>query len=198
MSEPKKKTKAKLELPDKATSGKSMSFAEINAAKQPMTLEVPFVLDPQLKQDLDAAKKVHAAADMMVKAKPDDPERQSRFADTAIELEAALVAAADNAIVFKVKAIPRVEMETMIRDNPATPEQIRRYRKQMTDNGLAMTEPLGYDTDKFPPLVLEACVVEPKLTTEDAQELWSGTSNWSQGEAQILFQACLTVNQTVA
>ncbi len=53
----------------------------------------------------------------------------------------------------------------------------------------------NYNPDKFgPALVAETCI-DPKMTTEDVEELWE-SDNWNRGERMMLMMAAIEVCTT--
>jgi hypothetical protein len=50
-----------------------------------------------------------------------------------------------------------------------------------------------YNVETFCPALLSECVVEPKISMEEATELWT-SDTWSRGELSELFFACVDVN----
>lgn len=50
----------------------------------------------------------------------------------------------------------------------------------------------GYNPDTFAPAVIAAVVTEPKLTVEQATEIWTGET-WNRGELRDLFLGCVNL-----
>ena len=54
-------------------------------------------------------------------------------------------------------------------------------------------EGLAYNVDTFGPALIAACSVEPKITPNEAKELWD-SDEWSRGEVMAMFSAAVEVN----
>lgn len=50
----------------------------------------------------------------------------------------------------------------------------------------------GYNPDTFAPALIAAVLSEPKLTVEQATEIWTGKT-WNRGELRDLFMACVNL-----
>lgn len=61
----------------------------------------------------------------------------------------------------------------------------RRYR-ELIDAHPPKDKTGEWNPDTFPPALIAACSVEPKLTTEQAERIWSG-DNWSAADSNRLF-----------
>jgi hypothetical protein len=90
----------------------------------------------------------------------------------------------DNKITVKVQAIGSKAWEALIAEHPAPKGQ-----KQEPNEG-----PTPWDKDTFPAALISACVVEPAMTVEQAQQVWD-SDNFSLGEKRDLFQACIGICQ---
>lgn len=83
-----------------------------------------------------------------------------------------------NEVVLKLKALGSQAYDDLLADNPPTAEQKK--------------EGNTYNPDAFAPALIAACLVEPKLSAEEATALWS-SPEWSRGEVTELFMACIEV-----
>lgn len=54
-------------------------------------------------------------------------------------------------------------------------------------------EGAAFDADKFAPALISACSVEPEMTLEDAQEIWTSDA-WSRGDLMALFRTAVELN----
>lgn len=51
---------------------------------------------------------------------------------------------------------------------------------------------LDYDPEKFGPVLLARCCIDPVMSEEDAKEIWE-SDNWNRGERMQLLMACIEV-----
>lgn len=51
---------------------------------------------------------------------------------------------------------------------------------------------LSFNVEKFGPALLSACSIEPVLSPEEAEELWS-SEEWTSGELNTLFNTCINL-----
>jgi hypothetical protein len=86
----------------------------------------------------------------------------------------------EDGLQIKVKAIGNTAYDKLIESHPPTPKQKRE------DDAV-------YNPETFPPALIAASAEDPKLTYEQATELWKSDA-WSRGEMMGLFSACLKVN----
>lgn len=73
---------------------------------------------------------------------------------------------------FRMRAISSRQYDKLMADCPPTPKQ--------KDDGAA------YDVDRFAPALIAAVSLEPKLTVEEATELYT-SDEWASGEIGGLF-----------
>lgn len=82
-------------------------------------------------------------------------------------------------LVFTMRAIGSKGYDTLVSVHPPTGEQKK--------------EGAGYNPDTFGPALISACSLDPKLTPNEAKELWD-SDEWSRGEVMALFTAAVEVN----
>jgi hypothetical protein len=73
-------------------------------------------------------------------------------------------------------AIGAQDYDALMAEHPPT-------KKQKEDEGAA------FNPDTFGPALIAAVITEPKLTVEQAHDLWNGKT-WNRGEVRDLFMAC--------
>lgn len=83
-----------------------------------------------------------------------------------------------NEVVLKLKALGSQAYDDLLASNPPTAEQKK--------------DGNTYNPDAFAPALIAACLVEPKLSEEEAATLWT-SPEWSRGEVTELFLACIEV-----
>lgn len=82
-------------------------------------------------------------------------------------------------VTVRVRAMGQKAYDDLLAAHPPT-------KKQRDDGDV-------YNVDTFCPALLAGCMVEPKVTVEEATELWT-SDTWSRGELSGLFFACVDVN----
>jgi hypothetical protein len=105
----------------------------------------------------------------------------------------------DGLVEFIFEALPRPDFEKLRDDHPPMAAQRSEFKSKMRAQGFAAHQvgELGYNPDTFPPALIAACCVSPKLTLEDALEIWSG-EDFSAGELGSLMNAAYAVNNVNA
>lgn len=78
-------------------------------------------------------------------------------------------------MTVRIKAIGSVAYDKLVAANP--PNRVQRERG---DN---------WNVDSFAPALISACAIEPKMTVEDATDIYT-SDEWSAGEVGALFWAC--------
>ena len=81
-------------------------------------------------------------------------------------------------VTLALTAISAKAYDDLLAGNPPTVEQ--------------KAEGETYNPDTFPAHIISAVVSEPKITLEQAREIWDG-SQWSRGELRDLYMACVNL-----
>ena len=167
------------------------TLEEIKRLKKPNKVTVPIVLDPDLKHQVQEKHKEIEAA------KRKRGERGDLASGGVSKLEAELAeleeALDDVAVDFVFQDIGRKNYDNLVQAHPATDEQKADYRRQAEEleMDIAKIGGLSYNPDTFPPALMAACAISPKLTIEEATEIFN---EWSEGDVEMLFmgamQAC--------
>jgi hypothetical protein len=84
----------------------------------------------------------------------------------------------DIELTLALKAISATAYDQLLAEHPPTKEQA--------------AEGAGYNADSFAPAIIAAVVESPKLSPEQAAEIWTGET-WSRGELRDLFMACVNL-----
>ena len=82
-------------------------------------------------------------------------------------------------IELTLTSISANEYDELLAEHPPTKEQ----KEQ---------DGAGYNADTFAPAIIAAVVSEPKLTVEQATEIWT-SKTWSRGELRDLFIGCVNL-----
>lgn len=132
--------------------------------------EVPVLLSTDAADRIARAQAaVNEAADALDRAKrveqgrmaqPMSQERQAVLDAAQAELEAANEAALDHLVDFVVESIGSTEFDVLIEALPATPEQRKRYGKELT-----------WDPSRFPVLLVALCLRQPEVDADELEAL---------------------------
>ncbi len=171
--------------------------SEILAKRKPRTKSIRLILDGDATDELERARAELNEAKRLDKETEEkgsgtlatgsltpDAERQFK------EIEAGIL---EDATVFTFKAIGRKKLEKIRGEHPPTPEQWEIYRERSKANPLV--QPPTFDPDGIAPELIEAALVDPELTLEEATELWDELSD---GEAAQIYDAAWEVSMEAA
>lgn len=102
-------------------------------------------------------------------------------------------------VVMRFQAIGSKRWETLLADHPPTDAQQREHLAEQEKVGIPLQarRRLQWNVDTFPPALIAACIVEPKLTVAQAEELWESEA-WNAGELDAIFSAAVRVNTTAS
>ena len=81
--------------------------------------------------------------------------------------------------VFSMRAIGSKAYDVLVGMHPPTPDQKR--------------EGATYNPDSFGPALISMCSANPRMTPNEAKELWE-SDEWSRGEVMEIFMASVEVN----
>lgn len=171
-------------------SSRPQTYDHLRSKKKPNYKKVPILLDQELGELVDQAKeKLDAAKEVWADEPESSPRKgalqeQMRLADEEL---AEAIEEADSAVaVFKIRSISGPAYDELVAQNPITPDQEKKIRER---GG----EPPSWNADTFPPSLVFACLVEPKLTEDQFMEIWK-SPDWNANELMSLFWAALEVN----
>lgn len=179
-----------------------MTFAELKARKVAPSTTVKVCLDTATRAAHEEITKRVGSAEFRVMAAErgkDETETQKRreeLNELLAEAEEAEEAAADLIVPFVFRSMGREAFEDLVSAHKPTRKQKDDYRQELIARGVPANEELPYDPDTFPPALIAACLASPKLTEDEAKELWDDPA-WSQAELSLLLQAAQAVNQSV-
>lgn len=162
------------------------SLDHLRSTKRPVTDTVIIALDSDLASRYADAKSEYEFAKERMRSKPSDVGLQSGYADAEDAFLALHAEMEENSVSFTFRSIGREPYEELVQDNQPT--------KQQRDEARKAGGSLTYNPETFPPKLLAASSVEPKLTEAEAKELWNDP-NWNQAELMSLFLCAMSVNQ---
>lgn len=164
--------------------------------KKPLRKTVPVVLDPDLAEAYEEARRDRDMAQARVQVSPDNPESHAALLDADAKLAALRdqLESEDALAHFTFRGIGRGNYEAIVDKHPPTAEQ----RTKAKANGLG---DLAWNHDTMPPVLVHACLVEvfiggekqPDMTLEEVQGLWDDP-DWNQAELGVLLNAAIEVN----
>lgn len=171
--------------------------AEILAGRKPRQKTIRLILDGATTDELERARTELRDARRLDK---EAEEKGSETLSTASlvpdaertykEIEAKVL---DESAVFHFKAISRKKLAKIRAEWPPTEEQWEIYRERAKANPLV--QPPSFDSDGIAPQLIEAAMVDPNLTLEEATELWNELSD---GEAAQIYDAAWEVSMEAA
>lgn len=128
-------------------------------------------------------------------------DKQKPVVDEAREEFEAAEAGVDAATVtFRARAIPQKQIRRLIRDHPPTQEQLDAFEEEMKEEEAPeaiISRGLPYNSDTYPPALISACLVSPKMSEDEVSEMIWMSDNWNEKEKEALFQLVLTAINTV-
>lgn len=165
-----------------------LTFDHLVGKKKPLTKTVPVVLDPDLAELHEEARRDRDVAHARVQVRGDDPEAAAQLLDADRRLEELRqqLEDADAIAYFTFRGIGRARYEALVDKHPPTLEQ--RTKAKATGMG-----ELAWNHDTFPPALVAACVTEPAMTEEQVAQLWA-SEDWNQAELVTLLNAAIEVN----
>lgn len=169
--------------------GRPLTFDHLVGKKKPLTKTVPVVLDPDLAEVYEEARRARDLANARVQVR-DDAEAHAQLLDADRALEEVRQRLEDEGAVayFKFRGIGRAAYEALVDRHPPTAEQ----RSQAKSKGL---DGQAWNPDTLPQALVAACLVEPKLSADEVDQLWA-SPNWNQAELAVLLTTAIEVNGT--
>lgn len=160
---------------------------DLLAKKKPVTRTVTIVLDGELADRWNEAK---AALD---EAKAADDRASTevtrlKLADAEAALEELQPSVKDATIEMTLQSLGRRGYQGLIELHPPTKVQKEKARKRGNND-------LDNNPDSFPPALIAASLVDPKMTEEDVAELFA-SEQFNEIELAELYGAALMVNTT--
>jgi hypothetical protein len=177
---------------------KGVPLDSLRGKKQPVVRFTDIFVDVGVAEAINRAKLELETAEGIARNKPGDLSAQVRRDEARAELERLLDQAVEDEQVvrFTFRAIGRKPFERLKEDHPATPEQQKRAREEGLAAGLEPEHTrLQWDADKFPPALVAAASLEPKITHDEAWELFHVSEDWNEAELASLFLAALAAQQ---
>lgn len=199
--------------------GVEMTAEEVLARHSPTSYTQPICLDGDLADARDEARAavqelehVLQVGKMVSNTGVDTAELQREYGRAVAQMKKAEQAALPATAIFRFESIGRAAYAELLRAHPPTPSQEKDYKEKLKARSKPL-EPLPYNPETFPPALLSACCVVPRLSPADADQIWHGrpavtdpetgvevepaAPPWSEGECGALFEAALAANRIV-
>jgi hypothetical protein len=169
--------------------------SEILAGRKPRVKSIRLILDgtaenelERVRTELSNAKRLDKEAEGMETLSSASlvPDAEERYK----EIEAGIL---EGAVVFTFKAVGRKTLETIRAEHPPTEDQWEIYRERSKANPLV--QPPTFDPDGIAPQLIQAALVDPELSLEEATQLWDELSD---GEAAQIYDAAWEVSMEAA
>jgi hypothetical protein len=177
---------------------KGVPLDRLRGKKQPVVRFADIFVDVGVAEAINRAKLELETAEGIARNKPGDLSAQVRRDEARAELERLLDQAVENEQVvrFTFRAIGRKKFEKLKDQHPPTADQQKRAREEGLAAGLEPEHTrLQWDADKFPPALVAAASLEPKITHDEAWELFHVSEDWNEAEMASLFLAALAAQQ---
>lgn len=167
--------------------GKPLTFDHLIGKKKPLTKTVAAVLDPDLAEVYEEARRDRDMAHARHQVR-DDAESAAQLLDADRRLEELRQQLEDEEAVayFKFRGIGRARYEALVDRHQPTENQ----RTKAKASGMGE---IAWNHDTFPPALVAACLVDPPLTEEEVAQLWA-SEDWNQAELVTLLNTAIEVN----
>lgn len=171
------------------------TVAELQKRKQPQRRRVRITLDPDAEDAYVAALAAHIAAQRDADRRPDDEPTLAVLAEATAALDSARETLRAESHEFVFVSIGRKAFEALRDEHPATTAQKADFRDRMTALNLSVQDVgmLDHDPVTFPPALIAASCVDPVMTLEEAEDLWSSPV-FSSSELAELFSTAQIAN----
>ena len=158
----------------------SPTMEEIRRVKKPNRKTVYILLDSELKGKVEEAnEKVESLARRAKKGSTSlSDTTQKQLQEAQKELDELLIEVDEMTVPFLAQDIGRKNYDALVEDPAPTDKQKTEYKE---GGGVGV---LAYNPETFPPALIAACYIEPKITLEFAQEI---CNDWGEGDIEALF-----------
>lgn len=164
----------------------SPSMSEILKLKKPNVRSCHILLDSSLAHEIQELQFQVEKLETKLKNKGHSSSLADRdrpnLEKLKEELEQKEEEAEEFTVEFKFQDIGRKKYDELVRDNRPTDEEKKEY-KDAGGEGI-----LQYSYLNFPPKLVAAASLEPKITLEEAEQIFE---EWSEGDLEYLFTTAL-------
>jgi hypothetical protein len=177
---------------------KAVPLDHLRGRKKPVTRSVDIFLDSAVADAIREADRTFEEADRTAMRRPDDLEAQVARDQALAVLEGLRRDAVDDeqVVTFRFASIGRKAFDRLRDEHPPTEEQQRRAREDALAAGLRPDQArVTWNDETFPPALISAAAIEPKITLEEADEICNRSPDWNDAEVGALFLAALQAQQ---
>jgi hypothetical protein len=181
------------------TKPKAVPLDHLRGKKRPVIRSVSIFLDSEVAEEINRAQVKLAAVEEKLAEARGDVALQKRREDAQGELERLQDRAVEegDVVSFSFRSIGRKAYDRLVDEHPATDEQQKEARERGLEAGLAPTlSRLSWNADTFPPALVAAASVDPKITHEEAYELFHVSEDWNAAELTALFVTARSAQDT--
>lgn len=163
-----------------------MILDDLLAAKKPQRRTVPVSLDPDMTERLDAARRAVRVAEIALDTAAEDRRdvAQDNLDAARVDLDQLEAEVKAQTVLFVFEGLGRKGYEELMANHPPTREQRDRLK--------ATGDFAPWNVDEFPPILISACLVEPRLSVDEVRQIWD-SPRWNQSECVDLFNTALLV-----
>ncbi len=183
------------------TKSNDVSLGELRSKKRPVTRSVDIFLNSEVAEAVNRAQVVLDQIEKRVESNPGELNLQVRRDEARAELERLQEEAivSGDVVTFTFRSIGRKAYERLIEEHPPTEAQQKDAREEGLAAGLsAQLSRLSWNADTFPPALIAAASVAPKISNEEAWELYNDSDDWNSAELTALFLAARDAQQARA
>lgn len=160
----------------------AVTFDHMKSMKKPVRRTVRICMDSELAERVQEVERELQFTRIEADTNKEDAEIAARLAEQEARYKEAVDAATERSVKFVFRSIGRKSFENILRAHPPTEEQ----KKQAEDRGEDPND-LDWNPDTFPPALVAATLVEPDLTEEQVNEIFT-SDDWSAAELSTLYQ----------
>lgn len=169
---------------------KAVPLDHLRGKKKPVTRSVEIFIDSDVAVAVNRISVELAEVEERLTGGRNDLDLQVRRDELKSELERLQDDAieAGDVVSFSFRSIGRKAYDRLIEEHPPTEEQQKNAREEGLAAGLSpQLSRLSWNADTFPPALIAAASVDPKITHEEAYELFHVSEDWNQAELTALF-----------
>jgi len=153
------------------TDERPTTFDHLRSRKKATRRHVDLCLDSEVAD-------AHQEALERVRGAESDTGSRKELTVAKKALDEADVALREASQRFVFQSISRRQYQDLVDEHPPTKDQVA--------EGEESGNPPDFDVEGFAPALIAACVVDPPMTPDEANELWN-SPEWSTAESMLLF-----------
>jgi hypothetical protein len=178
---------------------KAVPLDHLRGKKKPVVRSIDIFVDDEANEAIREARSELAGRTALAEGKGAGLDAQVRRDEAEARLNQLLDEAAEagHIVSFSFRAIGRKKFEKLKDEHTPTEDQQKEAREAGLAAGIrAELARLEYNPDTFPPALIAAASLEPKITEEEAWELFHVSEDWNDQEVTDLFLTALSAQQS--